>query len=137
MPSIATVGSEIRKFTAYDFIQWVQKNRDGDEIDDDTANAEITGEVTNGSSKLFIEGRAAARLGDHTSENARALNRPEGSRWSIKNPTYGNGIITENVSTKVYVEGQPIAFIGSMVTSFADSEEIPLVTGSTKCFTVF
>lgn len=137
MPAIATVESEIRKITVYDFIQWVQRNRDDDEIDNEKANAEITGEVTSGSSKLFIQGRAAARLGDQTTENARALSRPEGPGWSIESPTHGNGIITDNVSDKVYVDGRPVAFIGSIVTSFADSEEIPLVTGSTKCSTVF
>ncbi|WP_156897600.1 PAAR domain-containing protein [Paenibacillus massiliensis] len=126
----AIVGSEIAEFTLRDFIQWVRTNSDGDEIGDKETDAEITGYVSSGSSKLYIQGSPVARLNDITSESARSLTRPEGSRWRIVSRTSGNGRITGGVSTSLYVEGQPVAFIGSMVTSFADSEEIPLVTGS-------
>lgn len=133
MPAVAIVGSEFRPFIENRYVFW-ERERDDEIIADDYKNAEVTGQVSNGSTKLFIQGIGIARESDTTYEHVKSITTPTGSGWQRRTPLYGNGEIIDLVSRKLFVEGRAIALVGSKVRSHVNSIETSLRSGSSKFF---
>ena len=86
----------------------------------DQIDASIEGSIQNGSSNVFVEGKAVAFNGSKTIENdSYAL--PSGWSYVSGKHSNANGTVSEGSST-VFVNGKAIARKGDKITTHANSQ---------------
>ena len=97
----------------------------------DQINASIDGDINEGSSNVFIGGKAVAFNGAKTTENDR-YSLPSGWTYVSGNHSSTSGSVTKGSST-VFVNGKAIARKGDEVTTHANSKTT-ISEGSTTVF---
>lgn len=153
MPGVAVNGSTyetvVRNHISYNIDRWgpVDTDSEGEPINgwipsgSSSTHARVTGTVIVPSSKMKISGTNVATVGDKTNETWVAdppvpTTIPEYRRYTVTPPgapAQGSGqgeIITG--STKVKLDGKPIALIGSTVRTIISNATATIRTGNEK-----
>lgn len=97
----------------------------------DKISANIEGEINDGSSNVFIEGKAVAFNGSKTNEKD-SYSLPSGWSYVSGSHSSANGSVTKG-STTVFANGKAIARKGDEVTTHANSKTT-INEGSTTVF---
>lgn len=135
MPEVAIKGAKIQNSMAPNHIQVRKLNPDTippySSYIYDYINATIEGEINEGSSNVFVNGKEVVFSGAKTTEND-SYSLPDGWTYDSGAHTNTNGSVT-NGSPTVFVNGKPLGRKGDAIKTHAGSNAI-ITEGSSNVF---